>query len=103
MRTDTPEYGWLELVPKDGGTILGVCQFNPQYGNAVKPGDNAIVTFTVDDIVAVKALFEKQGVTMLGDIIEVPGHIKMLFFTDLDGNKFQICQTFDQVEKKSCC
>ena len=25
---------------------------------------------------------------MLGDIVEVPGHIKMLFFTDLDGNGF---------------
>ena len=95
VRTETPEYGWLELAPKEGGCMLGVGHYNPQYSKEVKPGQNAILTFTVDDIVAVKALFEKQGVTLLGDIVEVPGHVKMLFFTDADGNKFQVCQTLD--------
>ena len=94
VRTDTPEYGWVELVAKDGGSALGVGQCNPQYSE-VKPGDNAIVTFTVDDILQAKAEFEKQGVTLLGDIVEVPGHVKMLFFTDFDGNKFQIVQLLD--------
>lgn len=103
LRTDTPEYGWIELMPKDGGSALGIGQFNPNYGKEVLPGQNAIVTFTVDDIVKTKAEFEKNGVKLLGDIVEVPGHVKMLFFTDHDGNKFQVCQTLDNTEKKSCC
>lgn len=103
LRTDTPEWGWVELVAKDGGSALGIGQYNPQYGKEIKPGENAIVTFTVDDIVKVKAEFEKKNVTLLGDIVEVPGHVKMLFFTDLDGNKFQVCQMLDNIEKKSSC
>ena len=103
VRTDTPEWGWVELVAKDGGSALGLGQFNPQYGKEVLPGQNSIVTFSVDDIVKAKADFEKQGVTILGDIIEVPGHVKMLFFADLDGNKFQICQLLDEQEQKSSC
>lgn len=92
VRTDTPEYGWMELVAKDGGSTLGIGKFNPEYGKEVLPGQNAVVTFTVDDIVAAKATLEKNNVTLLGDITEVPGHVKMLFFADTDGNKFQIVQ-----------
>ncbi len=96
LRTDTPEFGWIELVPKEGGSALGIGQFNPNYGKEVLPGQNAIITFTVEDIVKTKAEFEKKGVRLLGDIVEVPGHVKMLFFTDHDGNKFQVCQMLDQ-------
>lgn len=92
VRADTPEYGWIELVAKDGGMALGVGQFNPEYGTQVKPGQNAVVTFTVDDIQAAKNEFIKKSVTLLGDITEVPGHVKMLFFTDADGNIFQVAQ-----------
>lgn len=95
-RTDTPEYGWVELQAPEGGALLGVGQYNPQYGKEVQPGQNAIVTFTVDDIREAKAEFEKKGVTLLGDIVEVPSHVKMLFFTDFDGNKFQIVELLDK-------
>ncbi len=95
VRADTPEYGWVELVAKDGGAALGIGQYNPQYSKEVQPGDNAVVTFTVDDIVKVKELFAQKNVTMLGDIVEVPGHVKMLFFADADGNKFQVVQMLD--------
>lgn len=94
VRTDTAEYGWLELVAKDGGSALGIGQSNPNE-STVKAGDNAIVTFTVDDIDQAKSEFEQKNVTLIGDIVEVPGHVKMLFFTDFDGNKFQIVQILD--------
>lgn len=104
VRADTPEFGWIELSAKDGGAALGIGQFNPECGTEVKPGDNAIVTFTVTDIVAVKKEFEKKGVKIIGDIVEVPGHVKMLFFTDLDGNKFQVVQMLDkQSHNQNCC
>lgn len=103
VRADAPEYGWLEVVAKEGGSALGIGQFNPEYGKEVVPGQNAVVTFTVDDILAAKALLEKNNITLLGDITEVPGHVKMLFFTDFDGNKFQIVQLLDETPKHSSC
>ena len=103
VRTDNAEYGWLELVAKDGGAALGVGQCSDEY-TEVKAGQNAIVTFTVDDIIKTKAEFEKKGVKMLGDIVEVPGHVKMLFFCDNDGNKFQVVQLLDEsIKSSSCC
>lgn len=104
IRSDTPEYGWIELMPKDGGSALGIGQYNPQYGKDAKPGENAIVTFTVDDIVKAKALFQEKNVTLMGDIVEVPGHVKMLFFADEDGNKFQLVQVLNEpAHGKGCC
>lgn len=103
IQADAPEYGWMELVAKDGGSALGIGQYNPEYSKEVKPGQNAIVTFSVDDILAAKRVLEKNGVTLLGDIVEVPGHVKMLFFADGDGNKFQICQLLDEPSQHSSC
>lgn len=91
LRAEAQEYGWLEFVPKEGGCALGVGQCNQEY-NEVKPGNNAILTFTVDDIMSAKVELARNNVTILGDIVEVPGHVKMLFFTDRDGNKFQLVQ-----------
>lgn len=94
VRADSAEYGWVELVAKEGGAALGIGQCTPEYSE-VKPGDNAIITFTVDDIQAIKEEFTKKGITLIGDIVEVPGHVKMLFFTDFDGNKFQVVQVLN--------
>lgn len=103
LRADAPEYGWMELVAKDGGSALGIGQYDPEYSKEVKPVQNAIVTFSVDDIIAAKRVLEKSGVTLLGDIVEVPGHVKMLFFADADSNKFQICQLLDEAPQHSSC
>ena len=100
VKTDNDEYNWLELAAKDGGSMLGVGQSNSndECSQGVTPGSNAIVTFTVDNLEATKAEFVKKGVNILGDIMEVPGHVKMLLFTDEDGNKFQICQLLDEIK-----
>lgn len=103
VRAEAPEYGWMELVAKEGGSALGIGKHNPKYSNEVKPGQNAVVTFTVDDIIAAKALLEKNNVKLLGDITEVPGHVKMLFFADADGNKFQLVQLLDETPRHSSC
>lgn len=103
IRAEAPEYGWMEFVAKDGGSALGVGKYNPQYGTQVQPGQNAVVTFTVDNIVTAQAELTENNVTILGEILEVPGHVKMLFFTDADGNKFQLVQLLDEPSKKSCC
>lgn len=87
---DDEQLGWIELGGEEDGAILGLAQDNDE--SPISAGQNAIVTITVGDIVAVKALFEKRGVKMIGDILTIPGHVKMQLFEDLDGNKFQLAE-----------
>lgn len=84
------EYGWAELEGHQGGSRLGIAQENPQ--EQVKAGQNAIMTFTVSNIEAAKAEMVKKGAKCEGDILEVPGHVKMQTIVDQDGNRFQICE-----------
>jgi len=84
------EYGWAELVGYEGGSRLGLAQENPQ--EAVKAGQNAIMTFTVEDLETTKAAMVKKGAQCEGSILEVPGHVKMQTVVDQDGNRFQLCQ-----------
>ncbi len=95
LTSHEPTYGWAEFVGPQGGTALGVGTDNPEtaasHGN-LKAGSNAVMTFTVDDVVKTKAEFEKLGVKFFGDIIEIPGHVKMATFVDPDNNVFQIVQ-----------
>lgn len=98
ISSDSAEYGWLELKASGDTFLLGVgqAQDDKKEGcGSVLPGHNAIVTMTVDDLIKVKAILAQKSVKMLGDIIEVPGHVKMQLFADLDGNKFQLVQMLD--------
>jgi predicted enzyme related to lactoylglutathione lyase len=47
---------------------------------------------TVDNIVATKKELEAKGVTFIDEIMEIAGHVKMVTFTDPDGNKFQLVE-----------
>lgn len=86
----TEEHGWAELQGKEGGTMIGLCQDSDHM--EVKPGFNAVMTFTVDDIdQAIKEL-ATRGVKFIGPVIEVPGHVKMQDFFDKDNNRFQLVQ-----------
>lgn len=85
-------YGWMELKAKDGDFLLGVGKDSAE--NVIKPGKNAIVTFTVDDAVGAKAELEGKKVKV-SEIQEVPGHVKMAFFQDHDGNCFQLVELLD--------
>lgn len=84
------EYSWMELKGEHDEGRLGIGGCAPEMPD--KPGQNAVVTLTVDDVVAAKKELEGKGVTFLGDIMEVPGHVKMATFADFDGNKFQIVE-----------
>lgn len=84
------EFGWAEMQGQDGGSILGIAQESSH--EAVKAGQNAVVTFTVDHLESVKEQMIREGATPEGDIIEVPGHVKMQTFIDPHGNRFQLCE-----------
>jgi len=84
-----PEYKWAELSGPNGAH-LGIAQENPEI--EIKAGTNAVVTINVDDIEAARQSFEEQGATLIGDITEIPGHVKMQTFQDADGNVLQLTQ-----------
>ena len=92
------QYGWAELEGFEGGSRLGIAQENSE--DPAKAGQNAVMTFTVGNIQKAKEEMIKKGAKCEGDIIEVPGHVKMQTMTDLDGNCFQICE---MVHHSCCC
>lgn len=85
------EWGWAELAGEDGVAILGVA--HSAHETQVKPGQNAIMTFTVSDIEHSKSAMAKKGAELVGEVMEIPGHVKLQSFKDKDGNLFQLVQT----------
>ena len=89
---DVPEHNWMELQAEDGNFLFGVGQDDDQ--NPIKPGQNAVLALTVEDIDAAKAELEGKGIKV-GDVVEIPGHVKMALFQDPDGNNFHLVQKLD--------
>lgn len=84
--------GWAELRGSDG-SMLGIARtnnYNPQ-----KPGSNAVVTISVEDIQAARQEFQQKGAKLIGDIMEVPGHVKLQMFVDHDNNHFQLVESLN--------
>jgi predicted enzyme related to lactoylglutathione lyase len=92
LLTENAEYGWAELSGADG-SMLGIAQECSH--SEVKAGSNTITAITVDNIEEARAFFQKKGVRLMGEIQEVPGHVKMQTFADADGNVMQIVQTLE--------
>lgn len=82
------EMGWAELEGHKGGARLGIMQTQPDF----KPGQNAFVTFTVDDLEQTIEELKEKGAHCVGQIEEVPGHVKIQMVVDSDGNHFQMVQ-----------
>lgn len=80
---------WLEV--KCGESILGIWQTFP--GSLDKAGQNAIITFTVDNIEATREVLQEKGMTFVGDIAEIPGVFRVATYVDQDNNKFQLYQS----------
>lgn len=84
------EHGWAELQGHEDGAMLGIATMQKEC--PLLAGQNACVTLTVDDIKKAKEDLHKKGVKFLGDIHEIPGHVKLLMAVDPDGNHFQLVQ-----------
>lgn len=104
------EWGWAELEGHHGkGMRLGIAQQRPNGQDPIQPGQNSVVTFTVDNIEQANKDIIKQGANLVGEVIEVPGHVKLQTVRDAEGNFFQLvevcsanaCGTHDK--KSSCC
>jgi predicted enzyme related to lactoylglutathione lyase len=84
------EFGWAELEAENSGARLGLAQASDR--EEMIPGQNAVVGLTVADIVTAKNRLKEGQAQLVGEILEVPGHVKLQTFTDPDGNKFQLAQ-----------
>ncbi len=80
-------FGWAELKGKDGGARLGLAEMQDEN---FKPGSNAVVTLTVDDIEAAKKDLESKGATLVGETQEIPTICQLQMFSDKDGNMMQL-------------
>lgn len=83
------EFGWAELSGKEGSR-LGLAQECPEHGN--KAGTNAVITVTVKDIAQAINELNDNKVKLVGEVMEIPGQVKLQTFTDQDGNAFQLCE-----------
>lgn len=100
LREHDTQYGWAELSGKDArGTRLGLAQKSDH--EPIKPGQNGIVTLTVDNIREAKEDLSKKGAKFVGDILEVPNIVKLQMIVDVDGNHFQLVECNES--HKECC
>jgi predicted enzyme related to lactoylglutathione lyase len=88
------KFGWAELSGQEGGALLGLAQSNSEQSLPI--GSNAIMALTVINIEEAKTDFQKKGVSTIGDILEVPGVVKLQMMRDDDGNHFQLVQTLER-------
>lgn len=95
LRECHEEFGWAELQGHDGGALLGIAQASAHQPD-LRPGENAFVTFSVEDLEASKNEMMQRGVQCIGDVQEVPEHVKMQMIIDADGNRFQLVQVLSK-------
>lgn len=87
------KFGWAELSGAEGGARLGIAQANDY--EKIKPGQNAIVTLSVENLAASMENLIQKGATVVGDMMEVPGVVKMQMIQDHDGNHFQLVESLE--------
>lgn len=84
------EYQWAELEGQDGGARIGICPTSDEC--PLKPGQNAVVSISVDNLEAATKFFESKGGKLVGPMQEIPGHVKMQMITDPSGNYLHLVE-----------
>lgn len=79
---DLPEQGWCEVSTPSKDAKLGLSESAEAKGS----GD-AFVSFGVKDMAAAKAALVAKNVKLDGDVVTIPGTVKLLYFADPDGNR----------------
>lgn len=82
------QYRWMEIEGDEGGRV----GFGEPMGEGMKAGTNGIVSVEVVNIEEAKAHLEANGVQFHGEIVEVPGEVKLVLFSDKDGNQYFLSQ-----------
>lgn len=83
------QHNWAELKGPSGIHIgLG----SGEECCSVPAGGNGVICISVKDIVKARAHLEQQGAQLMGEIMEVPGHVKLQTLRDPSGNVLQLAQ-----------
>ena len=91
------EYGWAELEGKKGGAKIGIAQRQVEEESCIQPGQNAVITFTVDNLEKAIATLVEKGATLLGKIENVGGGARPnLMFFDIQNDEIT---RFDAIVK----
>ena len=87
-RFRAPEAGWAEVTTPTENISIGL-GINEEVDG--KGGTTPV--FGLVDIEAAKAELEGNGVTFDGDIMTLPGMVKLATFFDPDGNSYMLAQS----------
>ena len=85
-----PEAGWAEVTTPSENVSIGLGQTEEVDGKG-----GATPVFGVKDIVAARADLENKNVNFDGDIIEIPGLVKLATFFDPDGNTYMLSESLN--------
>ena len=85
-----PQFGWAELSSEEEGALLGLAEASTH--NGMRPGSNAVVTYSVDNLAKTVEEYRTKGVRLKGEGIEVPGVVKLQSFLAEDGNECQLVE-----------
>ncbi len=83
------EFGWAELEGLSGAR-LGLAQERSE--EKIRAGHNGVMTFTVKSLSDAISHLKDGGGTLIGEVQEIPHHIKMQMVRDRDGNHFQLVE-----------
>ena len=78
--------GWAEVSTPVAGVTIGLAQ-----SDEGARGSTAV--FGVADIAEARAELEANDVSFEGDIVEVPGMVKLATFLDPDGNRYMLAES----------
>lgn len=87
-----PEFGWAELQGHEGGSRLGIGKASSE--EQIGPGQNSVFTLSVDNIEEKKNELTAKGAEMVGEILDIPGIVKLQTGRDKDGNHFQLVESY---------
>ena len=82
------EAGWAEITSPAADVTIGL-----GVNENVDGRGGTTPVFGVEDIVASRAELEAKGVAFDGDIIEIPGMVKLATFFDPDGNSYMFAES----------
>ena len=88
------EAGWAEVSSPAEGVSIGLAQTDA----GVEGSGGSVPVFGVVDIEAARAELETKGVEFAGDIVELPGMVKLATFFDPDGNRYMFAQSLVEGE-----
>ena len=82
--------GWCEFSHADGAVSIGL--------SAISESDagGATVVLKVDDLDRSRKDLAAKGIKFEGDVMEVPGVVRIASFRDPAGNRLQLCQVVMQ-------